>query len=218
MVGFSQELRADNSENWTAAVKHRFVDEIFRGAVTDDVMRRYLVQDYQFVDRFVALIGTAIATADRFDSRVRFAQFAAMITSDENTYFLRAFDRLGVADADRHAPELSPATRAFQKLMAEAAQQRSYAGCLAVLCVAEWLYLDWADRPGAELPENFVQAEWITLHNNGDFRAFVTWLRAEFDRTGTQEDEQSRARAADLFRRAVACERDFFDHVYDNGV
>ncbi|MBS7544420.1 TenA family protein [Ancylobacter oerskovii] len=216
MTGFSEQLRADSRADWDAAARHRFVDEIFRGAVADDVMRRYLVQDYQFIDRFVALIGAAIATADRFESRVRFAQFAAMITSDENTYFLRAFDKLGVPPEQRLAPRLTAPTRAFQDLMAEAARAGSYVGCLAVLGVAEWLYLDWADRPDATLPDDFVHAEWITLHNNDGFRAFVTWLRGELDRAGAAADEQSRARAAGLFRRAVACERDFFDHVYDD--
>jgi hypothetical protein len=30
------------------------------------------------------------------------------------------------------------------------------------------------------LPVNFVHAEWITLHDNRGFRAFVDFLRAEF--------------------------------------
>lgn len=218
MAGFSDQLREENKGNWSASTHHRFVDEIFRGAVADDVMRRYLIQDYQFVDRFVALIGAAIATADRFESRARFSQFAAMITSDENTYFLRAFDALGVPEDERLAPALTAPTRAFRNLMEEAAGERSYACCLAVLCVAEWLYLDWADRPGAALPDDFVHAEWITLHNNDGFRAFVIWLRGELDRAGAAADEGNRARAADLFRRAVACERDFFDHVYASDV
>jgi len=211
---FSEQLRAQNAEDWNAAKHHRFVDEIFRGAVPPDVMRRYLTQDYQFVDRFVALIGMAIATADRFDSRIRFAQFAAMITSDENTYFLRAFDALGVPDAERGHPVVTAPTAGFQTLMRDAADTRDYASCLAVLAVAEWLYLDWADRPGAELPPDFVHAEWITLHNNDGFRRFVAWLRTELDRVGAAADAHSRTSAAAFFRRAVVLERAFFDHVY----
>ena len=105
-MSFSEELRARNGEDWEAATGHRFVDEIFAGAVPPEVMRRYLTQDYQFIDGFVALLGMAIATADRFDSRIRFAQFAAMITSDENTYFQRSFDALGVPPAERAHPVL----------------------------------------------------------------------------------------------------------------
>lgn len=216
MTGFSERLRDENSENWQAAINHRFVDEIFRGAVPQDVMRRYLVQDYQFVDRFVALIGMAIATADLFESRIRFAQFAAMITSDENTYFQRAFDALGVPASEREKPAITAPTAGFQDLMKQAAASGNYASCLAVLTVAEGLYLEWADRPGAELPQDFVHAEWITLHNNDGFRAFVGWLRSELDRAGRAADDANQVEAAGFFRRAVELEREFFDHIYDS--
>lgn len=214
-MSFSESLRTDNAVDWDASVDHRFVDEIFTGTVSPDVMRRYLVQDYQFIDRFVALLGMAIATADRFESRIRFAQFVAMITSDENTYFQRSFDMLDVPAAEREHPVLSAPTTGFQALMKEAVESRNYVNCLAVLAVAEWLYLAWADRPGASLPVDFIHAEWITLHNNDGFRAFVNWLRSELDRVGESIDEDSRASAASFFRRAVLLERAFFDHIYD---
>ncbi|MCK0206500.1 TenA family protein [Starkeya koreensis] len=213
-MSFSEELRAQNAENWRAATGHRFVEEIFAGTVPPEVMRRYLTQDYQFIDGFVALLGMAIATADRFDSRIRFAQFAAMITSDENTYFQRSFDALGVPAAERLHPVLTAPTTGFQALMRDAAASRDYAACLAVLTVAEWIYLSWADRPGAELPPDFVHAEWITLHNNDGFRAFVDWLRGELDRVGDAIDAESRTTAAAFFSRAVTLERAFFDHIY----
>ena len=68
--------------------------------------------------------------------------------------------------------------------MREAAETRSYAAALSVLVVAEWLYLDWASRAPKPLPDNFVYAEWITLHDNPDFCDFVDFLRAELDRIG----------------------------------
>ncbi len=214
MTNFTDRLREENRADWTATVEHRFVDEIFRGAIDPQAMRRYLVQDYQFIDRFTALVGAAIAFADRFESRIRFAQFAAMITSDENTYFQRAFDALGVPATERAAPALSPVTTAFQELMHAAAQSRDYGCCLAVLSVAEGIYLDWADRPGAALPPDFIHAEWITLHNNDGFRAFVTWLHGELDRVGAALAPDQAELARKYFSRAVQLERAFFDHIF----
>ena len=65
--------------------------------------------------------------------------------------------------------------------MREAAETRSYAAALSVLVVAEWLYLDWASRAPQPLPDNFVHAEWITLHDDPSFRSFVDFLRAELE-------------------------------------
>jgi thiaminase/transcriptional activator TenA len=214
MSSFSERLRADNIENWNAAINHRFVGEIFRGAVPSQVMRRYLVQDYQFIDRFVALLGAAIASADLFPSRIRFAQFAAMITSDENTYFQRSFNALGVPESERTAPHLADVTRQFQALMAEAAASRSYANALAVLTVAEGIYLEWADQ-GYPLPADFIHAEWITLHNSPGFREFVLWLRSELDRIHDFLNDAERHVATGYFRRAVELERAFFDYIYE---
>jgi thiaminase/transcriptional activator TenA len=66
--------------------------------------------------------------------------------------------------------------------MSEAAETRSYAAALSVIVVAEWLYFDWASRAPKPLPDNFVHAEWITLHDNSNFCSFVDLLRAELDR------------------------------------
>jgi thiaminase len=59
--------------------------------------------------------------------------------------------------------------------MREAADTRTYAAALSVLVVAKWLYFDWASRAPQPLPNNFVHAEWITLHDNPNFRGFVDW-------------------------------------------
>lgn len=211
---FSARLRAACAADWDAAIGHPFVRALSTGTVPPKVMRHYLVQDYQFIDRFVALLGAAIATAEGFPARLRLSRFLAMITSDENTYFLRAFDALGVPPSEREAPMLEPVVREFQALMAEAAETRLYAGALSVLVVAEWLYLSWAERHEGPLPPDFVHAEWITLHDNPFFRDFVGWLRGELDRAALALAPAELARCESLFRRAVALERRFFDRVW----
>jgi len=211
---FTDRLRAACATDWDAATGCRFVRELSAGSVSPAVMRRYLVQDYQFIDRFVALLGAAIASADGFPARLRLSQFLAMIVSDENTYFTRAFDALGVPAAERQAPVVEPVVRQFQALMAEAAEARGYAEALSVLVVAEWLYLSWAERHRGALPASFVHAEWITLHDNPFFRDFVGWLRQELDRAAAALDPPALARCESLFQRAVALERGFFESLY----
>jgi len=90
---FTETLRRQNEPTWSAAVGHRFVRELCAGTVADPIMVRYLVQDHRFLDSFLTLLGAAIASADTFEARLRFGRFAGMISSDENTYFLRASRR-----------------------------------------------------------------------------------------------------------------------------
>ena len=59
---FTEILRAASEPAWSDAVRHRFVKELFAGAVPDAVMARYLIQDHRFLDSFLTLLGATLAT------------------------------------------------------------------------------------------------------------------------------------------------------------
>src|SRR6202048_1758110 len=143
---FTETLRTASEPGWSHAVGHRFVKELFAGAVTDAVMARYLIQDHRFLDSFLILLGAAFAAADTFEARLRFGRFTGMVSGEENTYFLRAFEALGVTEDKRAAEPDTQPTAGFKAIMREAAETRSYAAPLSGLVVAAWLYLDWASR------------------------------------------------------------------------
>lgn len=202
---FSAWLRSQSEPDWTAVVTHPFAEAI--GSGTAD-MRRYLEQDFQFVDAFTALLGAAVAAADTFESRVAVGRFLGQTVADtERGYFHRALAELGGEPAP---PTLEPVTIEFRALMDEVRRSQDYPLILAVLCVAEWTYLGWASRT-AGLPEGFVHREWIELHSGPEFETWVGFLRGELDRLGPGLDENGRARLLDVFRRATALERRFFD-------
>lgn len=213
-TSFTTALREGSEPTWSRAVGHRFVTELHGGSIADDVMAGYLIQDHRFLDRFLALLGAAVATADTLDARLRLARFAGEVAGDENTYFLRAFEALGVTEQQRSQVPDTAATDGFLALFAEAADTRDYATVLAVLLVTEWLYLDWAQAAPRPLPESFVHAEWITLHDNPDFIDLVELLRSELDRVGPGSADSART----YFERTVRLELDFFDQTYDSPV
>lgn len=214
-MSYSTELRDQTASAWDAAVAHRFVDELWRGAVEPSALRAYFVQDHQFLDAFVALMGAAVAAADRPGPRIVHARQLGLIAGPENDFFARALDALDVPLPDRTDPELAAPTHGFLELMGRAVASAEYATCLAVLLVAEWLYLDWADRPDTELPAEPTHREWIELHRGPAFAAWVTFLRSEFDRVTAALDDSGRDRVAAVFARAVELELAFFDAVYE---
>lgn len=210
---FTDLLRRESRADWSAATGHRFVRALCDGTLDDAVLGRYLVQDHRFLDGFLMLLGAAMVNADTRAARLRYGRSAGLVSGEENTYFLRAFAALGIDEAARDAVPDSAPTRAFTALMREAATSGRYAVVLSVLCVAEWLYLDWASASPGPLPGRFVHAEWITLHDNPEFRAFVGFLRDELDRVGPADADAAR----DVFRRTVAIEAAFFDAAFAPG-
>ncbi len=207
----TEELRAAVADDWNSAVTHPFVAGLFAGMLPVSKMRAYLVQDYQFVDSFVALMGAAVAVADSTEARMVIARQLGLVAAEENTYFRRSFEALGAADEERMQPELLPPTVSFIALMNEAAGTRDYAACLAVLTVAEWLYLDWASRAPDPLPADPIAREWIELHDNPQFAAWVAFLRAELDRLIPALAPPARDRCVRFFAEATRLERAFFE-------
>ena len=67
---FTETLRTASETSWSHAVGHRFVQELFIGAVPDAVMARYLIQDHRFLDSFLILLGAALASVGRMSDNV----------------------------------------------------------------------------------------------------------------------------------------------------
>ena len=146
---------------------------------------------------------------ERFISSERFSRQAERTSLQ----VLSEIDALGVPDSERSEPQLTDATAAFDALMREALHSRSYAQVLAVLLVAEWLYLDWATRPDAGDAGRPEHLGWIDLHRGAAFNTWVDWLRAQLDAHEPADDGERRA-VESIFARAVRCELAFFDAAY----
>lgn len=201
-------LKSQVAQDWQAATTHAFTDALADGSLDQDRMAGYLQQDYLFVEGFVRLLASAVAHAPSLADGVPAAQFLGLICGAENTYFLRSLDALGVPQADHAATE----TKAFQDLMDTARLSGKYQNMIAVLVVAEWIYLDWAtpfeDRAD-DLP--FWLGEWITLHAGDGFAGVVAYLRGQLDQIWDGLSDAERGEVTDVFTRAVKLERAFFD-------
>ncbi len=215
---FTDWLRERSEPDWTAATEHRFTRELGRGDLDDAVFRRYLVQDYAFVGDLVGAFGHAVGDAPSMAAKSRLVDFLGVLTADENDYFERSFEALGVPEETYADPETAPTTRAFLDLLGRAAREGGYAETLAVLVPAEWIYLEWASAVADADPERFYLAEWIDLHANPEFESFVGWLREELDREGAAAASHRQRRLESLFCRTVELEVAFFEAAYEPDV
>lgn len=216
MQGFTAAMVAAHAPLWRAATTHRFVRELGADTLPDSVFRRYLVQDFAFVESLVTLLGFAVARAPTMTAKRRLSGFLAAITGDETNYFERALKTLGEAEAFA-APEqvaLNAASERFCALMAATGERGTYAEILAVVAPAEWVYLAWATAVPKPWPKRFYLAEWIELHTIPAFVEIVGWLRAELDREAAMATPATRERLAELFRATLELERDFFEAAY----
>ncbi|MGM0700263.1 MAG: TenA family protein [Actinomycetota bacterium] len=208
-------LVSSTSRQWAGAVDHRFVRELFAGSIDDAVMRDYLVQDYQFFESFLSMLGACVAHADELEAKLRFARQLGMLVADEDTYFVDSFAEVGVDTADYLHPELTAPTVGFRNLMDSSVASASYPQLLVVLVVAEWLYLDWAESR-KDMPPRHIHRGWIDLHRGEAFHGWVQFLVDELERVFPSGDAEAAESLTRVWRHAVDFECAFFDNVYDN--
>lgn len=211
--GFTETLVAGAAPLWASATSHRFTRELADDVLADAVWRRYLIQDYAFVEALTGLVGFAVGHAPTMAEKTRFAGFLSVLTGAEDAFFKRAFASAGVPEAEWAGAADSDVTAAFKALFGEASAA-GYAEILAVFLPVEWVYLAWASAEAAKTPRPAYD-EWIRLHNDPGFSDFVMFMKAELDRVGAGLDDLGRSRCAALFRRACELEVAFFDSVYD---
>lgn len=210
----TEQLCGSCQDDWTAATNHPFCQELAQGILPLSKMKWYLAQDYQFIESFVRLLATAIAHAPRLEDSIPAAQFLALVTGPENTYFQRSFAALNMSPEEQSSPA-APETVAFLQLMDSARDSGRYEQMLAVLVAAEWTYLSWAERY-IDYPQDlpFWFAEWIDLHSGPGFSGVVEYLRHQLDKAWIDLTVDQQEAAAARFKTAMHLERAFFDAAY----
>lgn len=211
MSTFTDSLRDEVAADWQSITNDPFTDELAAGTLPNATLATYLIQDHRFLDSFTVLLASMIAAAPSLEDRIPGAKFLAGILCKENTYFERSFAALNVSAEQRSSTADAPETTAFITLMRKAASSAKLHVMLAVLIVAEWSYLTWAERVRPAENLAFYHQEWIDLHRGDYFNTVVSYLRGLLDRladASLSASELEEARAA--FRATVQAEKGFW--------
>jgi thiaminase (transcriptional activator TenA) len=183
MVLFTEELRLAAGDQWNRVIHHKFTKQVAAGTIDREVMKRYLIQDFRFLDAFVVLLASVIANCHTLDDRIPGCQFLALITGTENTYFQRCFQALKVTEEERATIPDAACTTGFCTLMRDTARHGTLGEMLSVLLVCEWSYLSWGQLVSQEtVRDDFVTYEWVDLHSGPHFENVVAYIKGLLDK------------------------------------
>lgn len=213
---FTDELRDATGDQWNRVIRHKFTLELAGGTIDRNVLKKYLIQDHRFLDAFVVLLGSIVAHARSLEDRIPACQFLALVTSKENTYFERCFEKLGCSAQERAQIPDKACTTGFCDLMREVALKGTLAEMLSVINVCEWSYLSWGNLVKDQtVRDDFVTYEWVDLHTGEEFEKLVEYLRDLLDKEGALIDGPEREKCKERFLQAVQLEEDFFNMPYE---
>ncbi|PZA07548.1 TenA family protein [Meiothermus sp. Pnk-1] len=211
---FTQWMRMNAERAWAQCVRHRFMREMTEGTLSEWAFKRYLVQEYAFVQACSGVLGYAIAKAPGVPQRHRFAGMALDLTGVQTRYFQRVLKRYGLSPDAVTSESVSGTPRAFAEWMLQNGAHSSYVEILAALIGAEWMYYTWCQVGAKRLPAKPAYAYWIRLHAGGAFKKNVFWMLKQLDQLGPVHPEEVQQRLARIFREVLEWEIAFHDAVY----
>lgn len=211
---FSERMRADARRTWDTALGHRFFRQVATDAIDDRVFARYLRIEYGFVDTAARVLGYAVAKAPSFQERRRLGVGLYGLVTDQERFFIDAFERMGARAGERTALPPPGSALPLHTLFLNVAETENYEEILACTLAAEWMYLTWCSTANQSPSSREYIRDWVALHAGGAFADHVAWVRSELDDRGPTLAAPRQARLVALFEQALAAEIAFHDAAY----
>ncbi|MGM0632693.1 MAG: TenA family protein [Pseudomonadota bacterium] len=210
-MSLARKLREDNDAFFEAAIRHPFVQGIGDGSLPRKFFRRWIVQDWLYLDGYLEALDRATLLAPN-DSTRRFWQELARLTQDEELTLHRRLAQhfgLSMEDLEQARPYDSTANYLTTLEMAYS----SYPALVATLTPCAVGYARIARKLQSRGPSSDPDyAAWVDTYMDPLFQASARTFEAELDRCGRSGDALERIESA--YSRAAQCELAFWEGLW----
>lgn len=200
----SERLLAENADVFAAMTGHPFVTAIREGRLTRRQFDAYLVYEGAFVDTAISIFAHLLARANDMEDKRRIIVILDALANEQIAYFEKVFASRGI---DPSAYVTSSSVRAFDRGMAEIAENGSFAEIACAMFAAEWMYMTWCQNTKLNGLDDVHLATWVRLHTEPGFVDQAHWLRRKVDEAGNITFD----RLSYIFRRVLELEIAFHD-------
>ena len=212
---FTDRLRDHATGPWTRMQAHRFVVAIEEDRLPEPVLRRYLVNEYAFVETAITIFGYALVKAPDIDARRAILPILCGLAENQIDYFERAFIALDMPPVEWKSAALPPKAAMLRDGMLGYAAHGGFAEITTAILAAEWTYQTFCDRAARSTISNPVLKDWVDLHTSPAFAAQVGWLRTTVDDLAAGLQDARRHRLKNVFATALELEVHFHDAPFE---
>lgn len=200
MMAFTDELYAAAKSTWDAQLEHPFVKGIADGSLDEEYFKRWVLQDYRYLEEFARVFAWAAAKADNLASMGWYAAVLDLTLNTEMELHRQYGARFGLTPQDLEAAPMWPTTRAYTDFLVRTAADGDMADLVAALLPCAWGYV-YIARAMAEggAPADRRYADWIVQYTSDEFAEAVDWLKTEMNRLAEGASAEKRRRLIDLF-------------------
>ncbi|WP_172328271.1 thiaminase II [Mangrovicoccus sp. HB161399] len=201
--------------DWTAYVRHPFVEGLKDGTLPQAAFHHYLVQDYVFLMHFARAWALAVVKSETLEEMTTAAATVNALVGMEAQLHVRTCAQLGITEERLFSTPESPANLAYTRYVMDAGISGDLCDLLAALAPCVLGYGEIGLRLGEEAGDT-PYAEWIATYAGDGYQQVCREVGATVDaalerRLGTPFAAAPRwERVTERFRMATKLEAGFW--------
>ena len=209
---FTDEIRTDAEEVWTAILDHPMVRELGTGTLDEGPFRYWVRQDYCYLIEYSRVFALGAAKAPTLERMGTFAELLHSTVNVEMDLHRSYAAEFGIREAELEATDPSPTTRAYTDFLVRTAALGSFGDIVAALLPCMWGFNETARRLEADgEPDDERYAEWIETYAGEEFTELTDWCLDLMDEVAADAPPDARDRYRELFLTSARYEYRFWD-------
>lgn len=197
---------------WEEQLRHPFVEGLGNGTLQEERFKRWVLQDYRYLEEFARVFAWAAAKADRLESMAWYATVLDMTLNTEMELHREYASRFHLTPEDLEAEPMWPTTRAYTDFLVRTAADGDMLDLLAALLPCAWGYVYLARKLAeAGPPVDQRYADWIAQYASEEFNQALQWLKAELDRLAEGISAVKKERLREIFLTSTRYEWLFWE-------
>jgi thiaminase/transcriptional activator TenA len=212
-VTFSEQLLAEAADLRAARLGHPFVTELADGTLDEAAFRRWLEQDYRYLEDLARAFAVAAGRAHATTTARRLIDVARATFDHELDRLSDLAGDYGRSRDDLRSAPKTPTCTAYTAFLLRTAHEGTAGEFAAAVVPCEQGFLDVVDDAARRADDDNPYRPWIEMYADGAFDDVVDAVRGVVDRHAEQFPG-TRERLRDRFLTGARFEHQFLEMAY----
>lgn len=216
MDSFSNQLRDEAVDLWSALPLHPFIKEMATGELPIGKFRFYIDQNLLYLPDYARTLAIGIQVSQSAAELKWFTDAVDNIVSVEIPENIELQSRISQLGGEPHhaAAVMAPATLAYTSYLLATAARSDALGILSLILPCAWSYQEIALAHVQDSAHHPVYAEWLRFFSTEEYKSVVDQLCKSVDDLAEASSPSQLLSANEVFRAGLRLELAFWDMAY----
>jgi len=211
-------LFAKTKELWNEASSKPFVIDMAKGTLDKRLFRRYMLQDYLYLQDYIAILNDILDIAEDEKTRAFLKRIIDGTVDETERVHLPGMRELGITDDEIRNSKRFPVITEYVDYMRGCTQKHGLLGGITGLLQCSWVYAYIGEKCMSTYPEEISKSEYKSWFDAYSCRSYLNtnqvWIDL-LDELGSIADQKTADEMCRIFERCARFENEFWDALYN---